>query len=78
MPLCFREMRHGIAGPHRPMAQQAARKTKLLAAEIIGGKQIEQNIVVVAGVQRDFMGAPGFGEGADDIESLVAVERRNS
>ncbi len=77
MPLRFREMRDGGACPYRPMAQQAARKTKLLAAEIIGGEQVEQNIVVVAGVQRYFVGAPGFGEGADDIESLVAVKRGN-
>jgi len=40
------------------MAQQAAHKTKLLTADIISGEQVDQNIVVVAVIQRYFMRGP--------------------
>ena len=44
--------------------------------EAVGREQIEDDVVVVAGVERDVVAA-GFGDGADDIDRLVAVEGRH-
>jgi hypothetical protein len=41
------------------------------------GEQVEQNVIVVASVERDVTGASGFGNGAHYVECLVAVERGN-
>ena len=67
--------------PTRPLTQQPADDPQPhLAASGRDAElrqQIEQDVIVVAGVERDVPGAPGFGHGADDLEGLVTVERRN-
>src|SRR5215210_7226279 len=60
---------HSAPGPHGPVAEESADDS---AAEI-WGDQVDDDAVVVAGVEGD-VGAPGFNDGADDVEGLIAVE----
>src|ERR1700730_1578853 len=71
------EMSDSLLCPYCPVAQQAAGKTNSLVAELIGSKQVEQNIIVIAGIQGDLFGAPRFGKGANYFEGLIAIERRH-
>src|ERR1700722_8086114 len=70
-------MSDSLRCPYRPVAQQAAGKPNSLVAELIGGKQIDQNIIVIAGIQSDLLSAATFGIGAYYFESLVAIEWRH-
>src|ERR1700676_1547534 len=58
------EMSDSLLCPYRPVAQQAAGKTDSLVAELIGGKQIDQNIIVIARIQSDLLSAATVGIGA--------------
>ncbi len=49
------EVRNGSLGPHRPMAQQAAGDSKRLSAEVKLREQIVQNVVIVSGIESDFL-----------------------
>jgi hypothetical protein len=51
------EVRNGSLGPHRPMAQQAAGNSEWLSAKVELREQVVQNVVIVSGVQSDFLGA---------------------
>ena len=66
------------ASPDGPMAQQPSDDPSLdLPAadrEPVRSEQVEHDVVVVAGVEGDVV-APGFGDGPDDVEGPVAVER---
>ena len=74
--MAFVEKLDGAAGPDGPVAEKAADDAAfdLLAVDgkDVGREKVEDDVVVVAGIERDF--AAGFGDGADDIESLVAIE----
>jgi hypothetical protein len=55
------EVRYGNLGPYRPMPQQAAGDPEWSSdmrpsAEVKRCKQIVQNVVIVSGVQSDFLG----------------------
>src|SRR6267154_650283 len=58
------------------MAEKAADDAALDLFAVDGknvrSEQIHDDVVVVAGVERDV--AAGFGDGADDVKSLVAIE----
>ncbi len=62
------------------MAEQSTDQTTfaLAAANLKTkrGEQVGQNVVVIAGVQRDVHSA-GIGHRAYDVQRLIAVERRN-
>lgn len=70
----------GAASPNGPMAEEAANDAALDSFPIRlkgeGREEIEDDVVVVAGVKSDVFAA-GFGNGADDIECLVPIERRD-
>src|SRR5882724_11111820 len=59
------------------MAEEAADDAALDLFAVDGkhvrSEQVHYDVVVVASVERDF--AAGFGDGADDVKSLVAIER---
>ena len=59
------------------MPQQAAGDPERLSAEVETGKQIIQNVVIVSSVESDFMGAARLRQGANNIERLIAIERRD-
>ena len=75
--MTFAQEFHGLARPDRPVPQQPAHDAALDGAaahvEAIRREQVEHDVVVVAGVERDVVAA-GLGDGADDVERLVAVE----
>ena len=70
----------GLPGPHGPVSQQAADDAALDRAsrrcESERGHEVRDDGIVVAGVQRDVV-ATGVDDGADDVERLVAIERRD-
>ena len=59
------------------MSEQSARNSHLLRAEVKGSQQIEQDVVVVAGVEGDVLNAPGLRQGAHDVDGLIAIEGRH-
>ena len=59
------------------MAEQAAAETDGAGGEAEFGEQIGDDVVVVAGVERDLGGASALGNGAGNVDGLVAVERRD-
>src|SRR5205823_2551933 len=67
----------GGFGPHGPVAQEAAHDADASATKIERRHQVEQEVVIVSGVQRDLVGAAGIGDGAHDVDSLVAIEWRD-
>src|SRR5580765_6592007 len=50
------EVRNGSLGPHRPMPQQAADDSERLSAKVKLCQQVVQNVVIISGVQRYFLG----------------------
>src|SRR5215468_3971184 len=68
------QMCHGGVGPHRPMAQQAAGKTNWTGAKIKLDQKVEQDVVIIAGIQSNLVGAARVGDGAHDINRVIAVE----
>lgn len=73
------EKLHGRVSPHAPVAQQAAddaaRDGFSPMREGERRKQVGDDGVVVAGVEREIVAA-GVGDSADYIDRLVAVKRR--
>ena len=69
-----REMRNRDRCPHGPMPKQSAHNSYPLIVEIKCRKQVNQNVVVISGVQRDLLGAPRMGQCAYHIDGLVAIE----
>ena len=62
-------------GPDGPVAEQAADNADVLATEIEPGQQVKEDVVVIAGVESNFLGAPGLREGPDHVECVVTIER---
>src|SRR5690349_9876163 len=64
--------------PHRPVSQEPANNAafRRLSSDdkSMGCEEVQQDVVVVAGVERD-VASTGVGDRSDDIERLVAVER---
>ncbi len=69
--------------PDPPVAEQAADNVAvgMRAARCVskrnGVSEVADDVVVVAGVERDVVAA-GFGDGADDIDRLIPIEGRRS
>src|SRR5215210_5072652 len=79
--LALDEQSGGLLRPNRPVAQQAADDAALgetVAAQVkvVGGEQVQGDVVVVARVQGDVVAA-GLGDRADDVERLIPIERRH-
>ena len=78
--LALAEQRHGASRPHRPVSEQPADDPALdrppADGEPEGRHQVGDDGVVVAGVERDVVAA-GVDDGADHVEGLIAVERRD-
>ena len=71
------EVRNGRLRPHRPMSQQAAGNSERLSAEVKLREQVVQNVVIVSGVESDFLGAARLRQGANNVERLIAIKRRD-
>ena len=67
---------HGALRPDAPLAQQPPGNESSAAAEAKRREQIHDDVVVVAGIEGDILAA-GRTDGANDVERLVAVERRD-
>ena len=67
--------------PYRPVAEQAAAEIgargDALVAQVERQRQIEQDVVVVAGIERDAVERAGSGDAAQHVERAIAVERRD-
>jgi hypothetical protein len=67
----------GLLGPDAPVSEEAtddaAFDVTVADLEAEGGDEVGDDVVVVAGVEGDVVAA-GLGDGADDVEGLVAVE----
>ena len=63
------------------MAEQAAAEIgargHALVAQIERQREIEQDVVVIAGIERDAVERAGGRDAAQDVERAVAVERRD-
>ena len=73
------EQLDGAARPHRPLAEQPAhdaRRALAVAERREGREQVEHDLVVVAGVERDVRAAR-IRDGAQHVERLIAIERRD-
>ncbi len=72
------ELLHGASRPHAPVPEQATpdAHVDLLVAALDGERreQIEHDVIVVAGVQRDALFGAGGHDAAHHIERAVAVE----
>src|SRR5262249_6412841 len=75
--LGFRQVLDRDLCPDGPMPEQAASKTDVPTVEVKNGAEIIENVVVVARVERNFVCAAGFGEGANDVDRLIAIEGRD-
>ena len=68
-------------GPYRPVAEQAALEISAggdaVVAQVERQREIEQDVVVIAGIERDAVERAGGGDAAQHIERAVAVERRD-
>src|SRR4029077_1528471 len=78
-PAAFPQKVNRTLRPNRPVAQQAPDDAEfsLLAVDLeaVGRDQIHHDIVIVTSVQRDL--SARFGNGPDNIQSVVTIERRN-
>ena len=71
MSFCGCELLDCFLRPNCPMAQKSAGKTDAFTAKFVSGEQVDQNVVVVAGVESDFTSASGF-----DLRRLVVNKSR--
>src|ERR1700722_1869447 len=67
--------------PYRPVAEQAATEinagSNALVAQIERQREVEQDVVVIAGIERDAVERACGDNAAQHIERAVAVERRD-
>ena len=67
--------------PHAPMAEQAAleaqRHLAVAGADHHRRDEVGDDVIVVAGVERDAILGAGLGDAEGDVERAVAVERRH-
>src|SRR5690348_12473671 len=68
---------YGLRRADRPLSQQATDDVYDVVAEPERGQQIDDDVVVVAGVQRDVAGPSRLDDGADHVDRRVPVERRD-
>src|SRR5882724_5770985 len=75
------ELLHGARGPYRPVAEQAATeigtRRDALVAQVEWQCEVEQDMVVIAGIERDAVERTGGGDTAQHVEGAVAIERRD-
>src|SRR5436309_16025631 len=60
--------------PDCPMAQQAAREADGPRPEFKNREQVEQDVIIVSGVQRDLASPAGISNGPDNFDGLIAIE----
>ena len=69
---------NGPFGPDSPVTKQSTRDTfgykVSLMLDTILTQKIYNDVVIVAGVESDFACAAGGGDGAENLEGLVAIE----
>src|SRR3954453_17535241 len=58
------------------MPEQAAHDAPVFVGEAVRREQVEHDVVVITGVERDVVAAR-VGDGADNVDGLVPVERRD-
>ncbi len=72
----FVEKFDGFARPDGPVAEKAADDAAfdLLAVDrkSVRSEEVKDDVVVIAGVERNV--AAGFGDGTDDVKSLITIE----
>ena len=68
-------------GPHRPVPEQAAAEIgpggHAVVAQVERQREIEQDVVVIAGIERDAVECAGGADAAQHVERAIAVERRD-
>ncbi len=77
----FLQQLHGFLRPYRPVAQQPADDPFFhnlpVDLEAVLRQQIHNNIVVITGIESDFITPLGHAHRPHDIQRLVTVERRD-
>lgn len=77
--MTFSQEFSGTLGPNSPVAEEAANDAEFFEVavdlETIGREQVHYDVVVIAGVERDF--AARFRDGANDVQCVVAIEGRD-
>src|ERR1700704_2508476 len=75
------ELLDRVCGPYRPVAEQAAAEIgtrgDALVAQIERQREVEQDMVVIAGIERDAIERARGGYTAQDVERAVTIERRD-
>src|ERR1035437_2930848 len=68
-------------GPYRPVAEQAAAEIRPCGDAAIAQnerqREVEQDVIVVAGIERDAIEGISGGDAAQDVERAVSIERRD-
>ena len=79
--LAHLELLDRARGPHRPVPEQAALEIRArgdaLVAQVERQHQVEQDVIVIAGIERDAVERAGRRHAAQHVERPVAVERRD-
>src|SRR5690606_35153213 len=69
---------NGIAGPAGPLAKEPPCHAKADGAagdvEAVAGEEVSDDIVVISGIEGDFVGPAGCSDGLKDVQRLVAIE----
>src|SRR3979411_108348 len=72
------ELLDRACGPHRPVAKQAATEPgsrgDAALAQVERQREVEQDVVVIAGIQRDAVEGASGGYPTEHVEGAVAVE----
>ena len=79
--LAHLELLDRARGPYRPVPEQAALEVgaggDALVAQVERQREIEQDVIVIAGIERDAVERAGRRHAAQHVERPVAVERRD-
>src|ERR1700756_1560242 len=67
---------HTLQWPSRPPLMRTVR-SRPFATTVKGGDEVEDDVIVVAGVERDPVGGVRLHDAAHDVEGAVTIERRD-
>src|SRR5262249_10580663 len=74
------ELQNRALRPYRPVAEQAATdmgaRGDTLVAKVERQSKVEQDVIIIAGIERDAVERAGGRDAAQHVEGAVAVERR--
>src|SRR5436305_7645194 len=75
------ELLDGASGPHRPVAEQSAfeigSRGDAALAQIERQREVEQDVIVIAGIERNAIERARSGYAAQHVQRAIAIKRSN-